>query len=723
MWARIRSNINLLLYISLLVIGVFLRLYRISTESISLEEYACIANLNAEGLFKFISLQRHTYPFGGILFPLLQFLWVRFAENNIVSLRVLSILFWVATYILIVGFVHREERKSTLPEGVSVFVAVGLCFSPALIFLGQEARMYMAYVFFAWCSIISLYYLLQKPESYLRCFLWCISNACLLWTHHAGIVLWCVEGLIVGVLFIRKFEVRKYLLLGGVFHFVLVLLWLVWILTIPPQPPELYQYYLPPTIRNLVEFPLAFNIVRYGGICPADAYLSFYYLPQPIGEIVRCSHKALNTLLLIISGFSILGFVAWTAQSIQNGYKLPLYLLILFTLPPIFLFLIARLGPPVFTSRYLVFLLPFHFCGLGMLISPARKIFRLEFTLIVCLLLFYQIGYMVSAKWRTDWKGVGEVISARAGVNDLIIVWDPFWTKLFEINCPNVGIPVSDVYTYGGIVEIAKVYLSSLRRDKINASIWVVAPDVHGKGVPTLMSHIENQYFSASVRMLPGELRIWLYKLDLTASPPTRFYTALLPAFTKSLPYLLEEETIEKVRNYYKQHRFDHDRTGFHLVRTGLVLAMNRKFSVAKDLITEAWNKNPNRIVEDCKFFSELVSEDFFENNVSLALFREGLKCYLEKDFTLAVDSFLQISFENPEDPLPYWFLAKAYDNLSNTTQADFFWRGVFNLEPILPIGWHLSYEPAVITLDRDALTLARQREDRLGIVTDELFE
>ncbi len=554
---RIKLNIvSILTYLSLLVIGVLLRLYRISTESISLEEYACIANLNADSILNFVALQRDTYPFGGIFFPLLQFLWVRLVNNDIVSLRLFSLMFWVATYILIVWFISNEERKSNLPSGVSLLSAIGLCFSPAFIFLGQEARMYMAYVFFAWCSIISFYYLLLQANSSLRGLLWITSNGCLLWTHHIGIVLWCVEVLIAGILFIQKPIFRNSLLLLGIFHLVIAIFWFVWILTIPSQPPQLYQYYIAPSIKNLIEFPFAFNVVGYGGICPADAYLSFNYLPRSIGEILKASHRQFNLVLMIVSSLSVLGFIYSATLRAPEQKKLSLYLLSFFVFSPSLLFLIARLGPPAFTSRYLVFLVPLHFCGLGILISPARKIFKKAFTLMVCLLLFYQIGYMVSANWRMDWKGVGNTISARGSHNDLIIIRDPFWTKIFEINSPDISIPVSDAYTYGGIIDMAKVYLSSWWDRGLPVSVWVVVPDVYGEGLPTLMLHIDKSIFSVSVRMFPGEQKIWLYRLSLNSLPPYQPYTTLLSVFTKPLPLLLKQAT-QRIPQYYKAHRYE----------------------------------------------------------------------------------------------------------------------------------------------------------------------
>ncbi len=165
------------------------------------------------------------------------------------------------------------------------------------------------------------------------------------------------------------------------------------------------------------------------------------------------------------------------------------------------------------------------------------------------------------------------------------------------------------------------------------------------------------------------------------------------------------------------------DRTQFHLVRAGLVLAMDNEFDLAGNLIIEAWNKNPNRILQDWELFPELVYANAFCSEIytNFAYFREGLKCFLEKDFHPAIENFLQFYLEYPYDPLPLWFIAKAYDSLDETSRADFFWRNVFMSAPILPLGWHPSYESAVVTLDNNALSFAKRREEKLGIINDDL--
>ncbi|MCX8064856.1 MAG: hypothetical protein N3G21_06750, partial [Candidatus Hydrogenedentes bacterium] len=686
-------GLRIFIYLGLLIVGIFLRLSRISTESISLEEYACIANLNVDGVINFISVQRNTYPYGGILFPVLQFLWAQIAGSNIVSLRIFSLLFWVATYILIVIFAHHEENRSRLPKGVSIIISVGLSFSPALIFLGQEARMYMGYIFFSWCAIISLYYFLIKHGSVGWGIVWTVSNICSLWIHHTGIVVWCIGALVVGLMGIFIPSIRRRLFYFAIVHFVVACIWVVWLITIPPQPPQLHQYYLTPTIRNLLEFPFAFNVVRFGGICPADPYLSFYYLPKSLGDFLRFSNKSFNFALIGISYLSIIGLVIGIFQVKVKESKSLLYLLSAFLLlPPLILFLIARVGPPAFTSRYLVFILPIHFFGLGIIAGSAKRFLRFGFIFLVILLLTYQIGYMFSGHWRMDWKGVGETIFKQASSKDLVIIRDPFWSKIFEINCPELALPVSDMYTYEGILEVATVYLSaSLREDMLSSAVWVVVPDVYGEGEPVLLSHKDSQKFSISARMFPGEQRIWLYKILLNSIPPREEYSLLLPRLNLIVGRIFELSP-EELEEFYRLHRYDHDRTQFHFIRTALVVAEKNKYFTAGELIMSAWDRNPNRILEDYKFFSDMGYYLETNGEDATAYLWEGVKCFLENDFETARSIFLDLSVVFPNDPLTYWLLARVYEKLNDVSKADWFWRKVFICSPILPLGWHLLY-------------------------------
>lgn len=720
---KLKLSLGSLILFGLLLFGIFLRLHRISTESISLEEYACVANLNEDSVLSFISIQRTTYPYGGILFPILQFLWSKFVGSGIVSLRIFSLLFWIATYTLIIMFAYYHEKKSRLPNGVSLVVAIGLSFSPALIFLGQEARMYMCYIFLSWCAIISLYHFSIKPNSSVWGLIWTLSNICLLWTHHAGILVWCVGALITGIMFITTPSIRRNLLYFAGIHLVVALGWLAWLLTIPPQPSELHQYYLPPNMKNLLELPFAFNVVRYGGICPADPYLSFSFLPQQLGEILRVSHKSLNTVVIGFSYLSIIGLgIGFFRSKDKEERNLFIILNTFLLLPPLILFVIAQIGPPVFTSRYLVFVLPLHFFGLGVLVAYAKRIFQISFILAIFLLLLYQIGYMASGPWRMDWKGVGNSILKQASEKDLVLIRDPFWTKIFEVNCPNFTLPLSDMYTYDGILDVAKVYLSTFTDSKEpSPSIWVIVPDVYGEGEPTLLSHTEAQIFSTSIRLFHGEQRIWLYRLQLNSIPPIEEYSLLLTG----LDFILKEvskETPKKIDQFYRIHRYDHDRTQFHLVRTSLALSRIGNYYTAGKLLNLAWNRNPNRIIEDYKLLSEIDSSILTSYlDLGIATLFEGVKCFSEGDFGFTRKLFLDLCSLFPNDPLPYWFLANLSEKSGDKNEADEYWRKVFICSPILPLGWHILYEPAVITLDPHTLSLAEKREKELDIITENI--
>ncbi|MCX8066100.1 MAG: hypothetical protein N3G21_13185, partial [Candidatus Hydrogenedentes bacterium] len=74
-----------------------------------------------------------------------------------------------------------------------------------------------------------------------------------------------------------------------------------------------------------------------------------------------------------------------------------------------------------------------------------------------------------------------------------------------------------------------------------------------------------------------------------------------------------------------------------------------------------------------------------------------------------------------PNDPLTYWLLARVYEKLNDVSKADWFWRKVFICSPILPLGWHLLYDPCVRTLDLEGLTICERRESNLGIVIDNI--
>lgn len=727
-----KTNQNILFGFLLLIVGVLLRLYRISQESISLEEYACIANLNLNSVVHFISEQRNTYPYGGILFPLFQYFWGKCFGTEIVSLRLFSVCIWISFYLMFWFVLNKLERQGKLPDGTKIIVSIGITLSPALIFIGQEARMYMAYLFLVWASFFLFMKVIEDISNNRIIIFWIFVNQMLLWTHHIGIIIWVTELLLLIALQYKKKSHIKKVFFIIVIHSLFSTPWLAWIFTIPPQPGQLHQYYLKPSIQELLSFPFALNIVGKGGICPIGIPYPWQFSSSIFETFLHYSQKGFELSLVLLSVLSLLGLLfgnirSWIQKSVT--FHISFLLLSLFIIPPLSLFLLARVGPPVFTTRYIVFLVPLHFLGIAYLLAQTRKLISRLLIILLIIVLLYPIGIMAQSSWRMDWKGVGKIISRNQGLQDIVIIRDPFWTPIFKLNNKDVSIPVTDAYTEEGLANIVQVYFNSLGPNPgKKTKVWIVIPDVYGTGLNTFPS-ILNQYgFSFFVHTLPGEQKIYLYQVSpLQKRVYKNIFT--INVDTKKLTRKFFKEASLLTDTFYKQHRYDHDRTGFHFIRCALELARYKKYKQAEHLLNYAWEQNPNQIIQIYEGFSMkvnfeqeciLLNHATAKKNLS-SLFWNGIKCFSEHDYEGALPYFSKLTEKYSEEPLFRWFLAQTCDNLSDYPSANWNWFLLFHLEPVLPIGWHFIYHPSAIICDKNAVEKAFRRAEELQVLTEHL--
>ncbi|MGC9054802.1 MAG: hypothetical protein ACP5KS_13075, partial [Candidatus Hydrogenedens sp.] len=392
-------------------------------------------------------------------------------------------------------------------------------------------------------------------------------------------------------------------------------------------------------------------------------------------------------------------------------------------------FCLARLGPPVFTTRYIVFLIPLHFIGIAYFLSQSRKWIKWFAIVLLIVVLLYPIGIMSQSSWRMDWKGVGRIISQNQGMHDLVIIRDPFWMPIFRLNNEDISLPVTDAYTEEGLANLTQVYFNSLGTNQIEKTkIWIVIPDVYGTGLNTFPSVLKQYGFYFFVYTLPGEQKIYLYQISsLQKLKCENIFTINLDI--KKLTRKLFSEASLASGIFYKRHRYDHDRTGFHFVRCAMELARLKKYNQAEYLLKHAWEQNPNQIVQFYEGFSTKVN---FEKECILlyyatsqedlsVLFWNGVKCFAEQDYEGAFSYFAQLIKECNKEPLFWWFWGQTCDRLSNVTTANWCWSLLFHLQPVLPIGWHFIYHPSAITCDKNAVEKAFHRAEDLQIPTEHL--
>jgi len=624
----------------------------------------------------------------------------------------------------------RMEKQNQLPIGVRVLVGIGIALAPALIFIGQEARMYMAYLFFVWASFFLFLKVLEDPFHIPTVLSWIVVNQMLLWTHHIGIIIWATELLLLFILQVRRGNYLKWALGLITIHGFFLIPWLVWIVTIPPQPGELHRYYLKPSFWQLLTFPFFLNWVGKGGICPIGIARPWQYSMTGWGSFLHYSQSGFEFAMVLLSVLGFLGLLLGSIRSWkERKLSVVLFMLGLFVIPLFLLFVLARLGPPVFTTRYIVFLLPLHFIGIGFLISQRKKIYFVCLSTLLVIVFLYQIGVMRESAWRMDWKGVGRTIDEYSGPQDLVIVHDPFWTPIFKLNNSNFSVPVTDAYTETGLVDLSRAYFNSLnlqRRKGVN--VWLVVPDIFEAGLGNIPEILQKYNLPFFVRVFPGEQKIYLYQISApTHIVKQNFFTIWID--TKRILMRLFKDDSHRVEMFYKQHRYDPDRTSFHFIRCALELSRQKKYKEAGYLLHYAWEQNPNQLLPFYEYFGKTVNfEDVCDISIGVprevnvvSLLWKGTECFTQKDYKGAQFYFSKLTNECPDEPLFVWLLAQTYDRLNELENSNWAWVQLFSLQPVLPIGWHFIYHPSVITWERASVDKAFHRAENLNIVTEHL--
>lgn len=176
--------------LAVLLVGILLRVYRIQDESISRDELACAAHLHHTSLSEYLSSRERDDP--SVVMPLYfiaQYFWAKCFGLSPTVLRILPLLFSIATLLILYDFGRRLH-------GHTAGLVAMLCASCSklLVFESQELRMYAFTFLFAVLSVYALWRALYDgPRYWWRIHV--LATACLVWTHILALPLLVVEGL------------------------------------------------------------------------------------------------------------------------------------------------------------------------------------------------------------------------------------------------------------------------------------------------------------------------------------------------------------------------------------------------------------------------------------------------------------------------------------------------------------------------------------------------
>ncbi len=223
-----KSFKNELLLLAILFLGLFLRIYHLSNESIWLDEAQTIQWVNYPNLFqivKKVSQDVHT----PLYFIILHY-WINLFGDSEFSTRFLSVIFGFFAIFMI-----YKVGSLIFDKEVGILSSLILVLSTFHIYYSQEAKMYSL---MSLLTLLSIYFFIRllKERSLIVSIGYILSNILLMYTHYYGLFIIIAQNIYIGTLFLfskegYKLSFRRWILL----QVILIILFTPWIVTLIKQ--------------------------------------------------------------------------------------------------------------------------------------------------------------------------------------------------------------------------------------------------------------------------------------------------------------------------------------------------------------------------------------------------------------------------------------------------------------------------------------------------------
>lgn len=405
----------------ILTFAAGLRLYRLSEQSLWLDEYLFVGLLPAESLRAHMLFGRTLVPELCIspLYFVIQYLWAHTVGMSVFVLRLLPVLTSLAG--IPVAYALGVLIKSRF---TGVVTALLLALSPQHLWYAQELRPYTQLSILALCSMYCL--LRASGENLFRWWVlnW-IANGLALWTYAIGGLIFMVEGLFL-LLFSRRS--LKTLVIWSMSQLLIILPWLYWAF----QTPFVHRFFLTPTLHELINAIFFTDLVsHYRDLLPGWKTNSISVFPYA-AQILLFPRYFFDFLLGSILMFAgVYGFFS-CLYALKKSKEGGLYSHILETRG---LFLLALFLPPVTLSLLeLIFNMPFvnpmsimyGTVGLYLFIGILLEYFKskkLRYATLfgIVFLYFYQLMLLIPWNTRTDYQKAAEHVLTHAQPEDRVM--------------------------------------------------------------------------------------------------------------------------------------------------------------------------------------------------------------------------------------------------------------------------------------------------------------
>jgi len=401
-----RKRCTSYILLAILVIGLFLRICDLGTESIWFDEgfSISVANLNLFSIIGGVSGDPHP-P----LYYVILHYWIILFGDNEFSTRFLSVIFGFFAIFMI-----YKVGTLIFNKNIGMLSSLLLALSVFHIHYSQEVRMYGL---IALLTLLSFYFFIKLLDRTSFTFTvsigYIISSILLMYTHVFGLFIIIAQNIYLFTLFLSKEEYKLNFRRWILFQIILFILYIPWISILINSIFEIQSgFWIPvPTMRSILQTFRTYSSGR--------TLLLLLFLILSAFSIV--TYEKIKGKINWKDFFKSIETYSWNV-SLSNVTRI--YLLLVWLLTPIILpFLISQFLTPIYWTRYTIA------ASLAFYILIAKGIDNINIKSIklavIILVIVFSLGclgeYYSEVNKEEQWRDVANYIDINAESGDLLL--------------------------------------------------------------------------------------------------------------------------------------------------------------------------------------------------------------------------------------------------------------------------------------------------------------
>lgn len=398
---EININNKFIILFFILMIGIFLRVYDLNTESLWLDEGFSItyAKLN---LYKIFFLRENNPP----LYFIILHLWINLFGDSEFSVRFLSVLFGSSSI-----FMMYKVSKQIFDKDVGIFSSLLLCLSVFHIHYSQEARTYSLTVLL---TLLSMYFFTKylKKRSNTILFAYILSSTFLIYSHIYGIFIIISQNIYIISLFLLSKNTYKLKLISWILiQIILFIFFIPWASIFINQTLKIVHdgFWIPRPVLSSIED----SFIRYSG---STLLFSIFMILSILSILKVYKINKLNSKNI----FKTVKNNRWKISFLDTDEN---FFLLVWLITPIFLpYIISQFSTPIYLTKYtIVASLAFYILISKGIKNISHKLLKFFVISVIILISVVNVKEYYTKIDKEQWRDVANYIETNAKNGDLLL--------------------------------------------------------------------------------------------------------------------------------------------------------------------------------------------------------------------------------------------------------------------------------------------------------------